>query len=114
MGGFGGERESGGPSRQGTVGEGTATAQGREHWMFPHQLELASHLVGLRTGCVALGQSLYLSDPRMRNQHLPLRDVYSEKNYWTDFFFFFNPEACLVALETSLVLAGSFSTSVPS
>ena len=88
VGGFGGERESGGPSRQGTVGEGTATAQGREHWMFPHQLELASHLVGLRTGCVALGQSLYLSDPRMRNQHLPLRDVYSEKNYWTDFFFF--------------------------
>lgn len=45
------------------------------------------------TSCVALGKSLYLSDPSflfhgIRNKHLALRDVCSEKYCWVEFFFF--------------------------
>lgn len=45
-------------------------------------------------GCVALGKSLYLSDPSflfcgVRNKHLALRDVCSEKYIWVELFFFF-------------------------
>lgn len=65
-------------------------AWGSEHSMW-NQMEMTSHLVWSLIDCVALGKSLYLSDPSflfhsMRNQHLALRDVCSQKCCWAEFF----------------------------
>lgn len=96
------ERQGGGPQPSG-AGSGaicgcTAVARVSEHWMR-NLTGLASHLVRSLTVCVALGKSLYLSDPRflfhsMRSQHLPCRGVPMQKYRGVELK---NLESCLIA-----------------